>query len=314
MSAPSPLPSDPAPSPLPPDRPPDALPPQAAPIPLPADAAPDPLPADPAPSPAVACHGLTHRFGDHVAVDHVDLSVAPGEVFGLLGPNGAGKTTTIRLLTTLLPCAEGTAAIFSVDVARHPIEVRRLIGYVPQLLSADASLTGRENLMLFARLYDVPRAQRKAIADETLAAMGLSDAADRLVRTYSGGMVRRLELAQALVNNPRLLILDEPTIGLDPIGRSDVWARVSSLREAVGMTVLVTTHYMDEAEQLCDRLALMHRGVIRAEGTPEALKAELGPGATLEDVFRHYAGQNLDDEGGELRDVRRTRRTASRLA
>jgi ABC-2 type transport system ATP-binding protein len=262
---------------------------------------------------AVRCRGLTYAFGSHVAVDHIDIEVAAGEVFGLLGPNGAGKTTTIRILTTLLPCRPGNAEVFGLDVASHPLAVRRLLGYVPQLLSADATLTGRENLMLYTRLYDLPRSRRKSVADETLAAMGLQDAADRMVRTYSGGMVRRLELAQALVNSPRVLILDEPTIGLDPIGRSDVWERVRSLREGTGMTVLVTTHYMDEAEQLCDRLALMHHGTIRAEGSPAELRATLGPDATLEDVFRHYAGQSLDEEGGELRDVRRTRRTASRL-
>lgn len=264
--------------------------------------------------PAVAIAGLTFRFGTKTAVDNLDLTIEPGEIFGLLGPNGAGKTTTIRMLTTLLPYKVGTAAVFGVDVARHPMEVRRLLGYVPQQLSADATLTGWENLMLYTRLFDVPRGQRKAMAREALDAMGLADAGDQLVRTYSGGMIRRLELAQALVNRPRLLVLDEPTIGLDPIGRSDVWERVEALRHDSGMTVLVTTHYMDEADQLCDRLALMHRGVVRAEGTPGDLKAALGEGATLEDVFRHFAGGELEDpKEGEYRNVRSARRTAGRL-
>jgi ABC-2 type transport system ATP-binding protein len=185
---------------------------------------------------------------------------------------------------------------------------------VPQQLSADATLTGRENVMLYTRLFDVPRKQRKAVAEESLEAMGLTDAADRTVRSYSGGMIRRLELAQALVSDPRLLVLDEPTIGLDPIGRSDVWARVGTLRRESGMTVLVTTHYMDEADQLCDRLALMHKGRIRALGPPTELKATLGPEASLEDVFRHFSGSDLDaDQGGEYRAVRSARRTASRL-
>lgn len=264
-------------------------------------------------APAVLCRELTFAFGDHVAVDHVNIEVATGEIFGLLGPNGAGKTTTIRVLTTLLPCERGAASVFGVDVSAAPITVRRLLGYVPQQLSADATLTGWENMMLYTRLFDVPRKARRAVAEEALEAMGLADAGGRLVRTYSGGMIRRLELAQALVNKPRLLVLDEPTIGLDPIGRSDVWERVEALRAQTGMTVLVTTHYMDEADQLCDRLALMHKGRIRAEGTPGELKDALGPGTSLEDVFRHYAGGSLEDEGGQYRDVRSTRRTAGRL-
>ncbi|MEV5505329.1 ATP-binding cassette domain-containing protein [Streptomyces orinoci] len=264
---------------------------------------------------AVDCRGLSHRFGDHLAVDDVSLWIAPGEVFGLLGPNGAGKTTTIRLLTTLLPLRQGRARVFGLDPGRRPMRVRRLLGYVPQELSADGSLTGRENVMLFARLFDVPRAQRWERVTEVLAAMELTEAADRVVAGYSGGMVRRLELAQALVNRPRLLVLDEPTIGLDPVARSGVWERITELRAATGMTVLMTTHYMDEADALCDRVALMHRGRLRALGAPAELKDQLGPGASLEDVFRHYTGDHLGDAGrqGGLRDVRRTRRTAGRL-
>ena len=265
-------------------------------------------------TPAVACHGLTYSFRDNVAVDHIDLDVAPGEVFGLLGPNGAGKTTTIRLLTTLLPAAQGTATVFGVDVAARPMAVRRLLGYVPQQLSADSALTGRENVMLFTRLYDVPRRQRRAVAGEALATMGLSDAADRQARTYSGGMIRRLELAQALVSGPRLLVLDEPTIGLDPIGRGDVWDRLQALRQQSGMTILLTTHYMEEADKLCDRVALMHHGTVRALGTPQELKDTVRVGASLEDVFRHFAGGDLgDNQGGGFRAVRGTRRTANRM-
>ena len=263
--------------------------------------------------PAVRCRGLTYAFGTHRAVDDVDLSVRPGEMFGLLGPNGAGKTTTIRVLTTLLRVAPGVAHIFGRDVARERMSVRKLIGYVPQQLSAEAALTGRENVMLFARLFDVPRRERGDCSERALAATGMLEHADRLVSTYSGGMVRRLELAQALVNRPRLLILDEPTIGLDPIARGSVWDLIAELRAENGMTVLLTTHYMDEAEELCDRIALMHRGRLRAEGSPSALKADLGVDATLDDVFRHHTGDLPDDEPGGLRDVRRTRRTAIRL-
>jgi ABC-2 type transport system ATP-binding protein len=263
------------------------------------------------PAPAIECTGLRYRFGDHVAVDGVDFQVRTGEMFGLLGPNGAGKTTTIRILTTLLPVVEGAARIFGLDVSRSPMQARRLVGYVPQQLSADGQLTGRENVSMFARLFDVPRRERDDRVAEVLNAMNLDEAADRLASTFSGGMVRRLELAQALVNRPRVLILDEPTIGLDPVGRDTVWDRLRSL-QADGITVLITTHYMEEAEELCDRVSLMHRGRIRAMGTPTDLEARLGPEATLEDVFRFYAGDSLE-EGGELRDVRSTRRVARRL-
>ncbi len=181
--------------------------------------------------PAVACEKITHAFGPHTAVDHVDLRIEPGETFGLLGPNGAGQTTTIRMLVTLLKPVAGRATLFGVNTAAQPMLVRRMIGYVPQLLSADGSLTGRENAQLFARLFDVPRRERADRVDAALAAMGLTDAARRKASTYSGGMIRRLELAQALVNAPRLLILDEPTVGLDPIARTDVWEyEVDALR------------------------------------------------------------------------------------
>jgi ABC-2 type transport system ATP-binding protein len=200
---------------------------------------------------AVVCRGLRHAFGDAVAVDGIDLEVAEGEVFGLLGPNGAGKTTTIRLITTLLPAGPGMVEVFGRDVASHRMAVRRMIGYLPQQLSADAALTGRENVELFARLFDVPRARRRERVRAVLAEVGLADAAERRAQTYSGGMIRRLELAQALISAPRLLILDEPTIGLDPVARDGVWERIQEIRRATGMTVLVTTHYMDEADQHC---------------------------------------------------------------
>jgi ABC-2 type transport system ATP-binding protein len=263
--------------------------------------------------PAVRCRGLVYAFGERRAVDDVDLDVRRGEMFGLLGPNGAGKTTTIRVLTTLLRVAPGAAEILGHDVARERMTVRKLIGYVPQQLSAEAALTGRENVMLFARLFDVPRRERRARVERALDATGMLEHANRLVSTYSGGMVRRLELAQALVNRPRVLILDEPTIGLDPIARASVWELIAELRAESGMTVLLTTHYMDEAEELCERIALMHQGRLQAVGAPDELRAHLGAGATLDDVFRHYAGDPDADEPGGLRDVRRTRRTAIRL-
>jgi len=261
-------------------------------------------------APAVRVQGVRYAFGEHVAVDGVDLSVAPGEIFGLLGPNGAGKTTTIRMITTLLPVRTGVVEVFGLDVTKKTMAVRRLVGYVPQALSADAALTGRENVTLFARLFDVPRSQRRARSDEVIGAMGLDEAADRPAGTYSGGMLRRLELAQALVSSPRLLILDEPTIGLDPVARTTVWERISEVRARTGMTVLVTTHYMEEAEQYCDRVGLMHKGTLRAVGSPAELVSDLAA-ATLEDVFREYTGDDLTTGG--IRDVRAARRTAARL-
>jgi ABC-2 type transport system ATP-binding protein len=263
---------------------------------------------------AIDIHGLTQRFGEHVAVDSVDLTVGAGEVFGLLGPNGAGKTTTIRLLVTLLPVEAGEIHVFGHDVRTQAMAVRRLLGYVPQQLSVEGALTGRENVTWFARLFDVPRRERRERVDEVLAMMNLTDAADRLASTYSGGMVRRLELAQALVNRPALLVLDEPTVGLDPVARDSVWQRVRELQEQYGTTVLLTTHYMEEADALCDRVALMHHGRLRALGAPDELKAALGPDATLEDVFRHWTGDQLaGEEKGGLRSVRVARRTARRM-
>ncbi|MEE1804701.1 ABC transporter ATP-binding protein [Streptomyces sp. NPDC101062] len=287
--------------------------------------APDPT-GGPDAVPAVRCSGLTYSFGETKAVAALDLSVDAGEVFGLLGPNGAGKTTAIRCITTLLPVPAGMVRVFGHDAAKEKMAVRRLLGYVPQQLSADAALTGRENVTLFARVFDVPRRERSERVAQALAAVDLTGSADRMTKTYSGGMIRRLELAQALVSAPRLLMLDEPTIGLDPIARTSVWEHINAVRNATGMTVLVTTHYMDEADQYCDRVALMHRGRVHALGTPDELRAELrdrrvagalaGPGdpvPTLEDVFRDVAGSGLDEEGGDFRDVRSTRRTASRV-
>ena len=262
--------------------------------------------------PAIEVTDVSHRFGEHVAVEALSLTIPPGETFGLLGPNGAGKTTTIRLLTTLLPIQAGTVRVFGTDVRRHPMAIRRAIGYVPQQLSVEGALTGRENVSWFARLFDVPRRERRERVTEALSMLDLTEVADRLASTYSGGMVRRLELAQALVNRPALLVLDEPTVGLDPTARDGVWARVRRMQAEHGMTVLLTTHYMEEAEQLCDRIGLMHRGVLQAVGTPTELETKLGPDATLEDVFRHFTGDSLTEQGG-LQDVRSSRRTAGRL-
>ena len=257
---------------------------------------------------------VTYSFGDYTAVKDLSLVIEAGECFGLLGPNGAGKTTTIRLLNTLLPLQGGDVSIFGFDVRTQAMAVRRLLGYVPQQLSIEGALTARENVSWFARLYDVPRSERRRRVDEVLEMVDLADVADRVASSFSGGMVRRLELAQALVNRPSVLVLDEPTVGLDPVARDSVWTRVTEMQKQYGMTVLLTTHYMEEAEALCDRVALMHRGELRAVGSPSGLVAELGPDATLDDVFRHFTGDSLTaDEKGGLRDVRSARRTARRL-
>jgi ABC-2 type transport system ATP-binding protein len=261
---------------------------------------------------AIECEGLVRNFGAVRALAGVGFQVHQGEVFGLLGPNGAGKTTTIRILVTLLRPNAGWAKVYGLDVTQQTMAVRRALGYVPQQLSADGTLTGYENVSLFARLFDIPRHQRHLRVMEALDSVGLAEAASRLAGAYSGGMIRRLELAQSLVNEPRLLVLDEPTIGLDPVARADVWDRLLGLRDRLGTTVLITTHYMEEADQICDRVALIHRGEVRAVGSPDALKHGLGTTATLEDVFRHFTGDHIDDQG-RFKDVRASRRTARRL-
>jgi ABC-2 type transport system ATP-binding protein len=261
---------------------------------------------------AIETFGLTRRFGDLTAANHVSLRVPYGSIFGLLGPNGAGKSTIIKMLTTLLEPSEGTAAVAGFDIVKAPSQVRRRIGYVPQALSADGALTGYENLDLSAKLYGIGRAERKQRIADALQFMGLTDFGRKLVKTFSGGMIRRLEIAQAMLHRPTVLFLDEPTIGLDPVARRSVWERLVELRANFHMTVLITTHGMDEAEELCDQLAIMHLGKIAAVGNPADLKASVGPEATLDDVFVHYSGGTIQEEGN-YRDVRATRRTASRL-
>lgn len=253
-------------------------------------------------------------YGEVEAVVGASFGVGAGEVFGLLGPNGAGKTSLLRVLTTLLRPASGAAWVLGHDVTREPSTVRRLIGYVPQALSADGSLTGRENAALFAKLYDLPRPVRRGRIDEVLATMGLAGAAGDLVRTYSGGMIRRLEIACALLNSPRVLLLDEPTLGLDPVARRGVWEHLGSLRRTGGVTLLVTTHYMEEAEEQCHRVAIMSGGRVLAEGSPGELSERVGrPDGTLEDVFIVLTGRELVDARGGIREVGRVRRTARRL-
>jgi len=256
---------------------------------------------------------LTRRFGELTAVDDLTISVDEGEIFGLLGPNGAGKSTAIKMMITLLPPTSGQATVGSFDLANNASKIRRLIGYVPQILSADGTLTGRENLMIFAKLYDIPKNDRAKRIDESLEFMGLTDSSNKLVRNYSGGMIRRLEIAQSMLHRPKVLFLDEPTIGLDPVGRRAVWDHIQKLRNNYDTTIFLTTHYMEEADKLCSRVAIMHLGKLAAMGAPATLKASIkNENATLDDVFAYYTGGTLD-KGEGYRETSRTRRTARRL-
>jgi len=260
----------------------------------------------------IQTQSLTKRFGNFTAVDELTISIEAGDIFGLVGPNGAGKTTVIKMLTTLLPPTAGNASIDGNSITHEAAKVRRVIGYVPQLLSADGALTGYENLLIFSKLYDIPRRERKQRISEVLDFMGLSDFSDKLVRTYSGGMIRRLEIAQAMLHRPKVLFLDEPTVGLDPVARKAVWQHIQQLRNDYRTTIFLTTHYMDEADQLCGRLAIMHLGKVAAIGSPSELKSSVGDTATLDDAFAHYSGAEVDSVGG-YRETSRVRRTARRV-
>jgi len=257
-------------------------------------------------------NNLTRRFGAFTAVDDLTLSVNAGEVFGLLGSNGAGKTTTIKMLTTLLPPTSGEARVAGFSITTQAVGVRRAIGYVPQAVSVDGSLTGYENLLIFAKLYDLPHREQQSRIAEALQFMNLTADAKRLVGEYSGGMVRRLEIAQSTLHRPKVLFLDEPTVGLDPIARDAVWKHLIDMRANYGTTLFFTTHYLEEAESHCDRIAIMHLGKLDALGTSKELEASLGPGHTLNDVFVHYAGTVLDS-GNNFRAVSAERATAERL-
>ena len=232
---------------------------------------------------------------------------------GCVGPNGAGKTTTVKMLTTLLPASGGSARIHGYDIRQQPSQVRRFIGYVPQALSADGDLTGYENLLMFCKLLGISGTERPRRIQEILEMMDLTEAAHRRVKQYSGGMVRRLEVGQAMLMRPSVLLLDEPTVGLDPVARGTVWDLLNNFRQQYPLSILITTHYMEEAEALCDRVAIMNHGHIAALDSPAALRAGTGkPGATLEDAFRYYTGGNYEEEA-EYRDIKRTRKIASRL-
>jgi ABC-2 type transport system ATP-binding protein len=267
-----------------------------------------------APDAAVLVDDLVVRFDQTVAVGGVSFAVAPGEVFGLLGPNGAGKTTTIRVLTTLLPPTSGRALVAGRDVRSEGLAVRSSIGYIPQAISVDGALTALENLDFYARVTGVGRRERKRRIEQAIASMNLEAMLDRLARTLSGGMLRRLEIATALLNRPAVLFLDEPTVGLDPSARRMVWEHLGALRAEVGTTILVTTHLMEEAERYCERLAIMDMGRLVEQGEPAEL-LERHATDSLEEVFTAVTGRTIDErQEGRIADVRAQRRVARRLS
>ena len=261
---------------------------------------------------AIQVLDLTRRYDTLVAVDHLTFLTETASIFGLLGPNGAGKSTLIKMLTTLLPPTSGSALVAGFDIRQEPKKVRSCIGYVSQMLSADGELSGYENLLISSKLYGIPRAERRSRIEEALDFMDLAGAGRRLVKQYSGGMIRRLEIAQSMLHRPKVLFLDEPTIGLDPVAKRSVWDRISDLREQFSTAILITTHDMEEADVLCDQVAILHRGRIAGLGSPEELKAQVSAHATLNDVFIRFTGASIVEEG-DLRDVQRTRRLARRL-
>jgi ABC-2 type transport system ATP-binding protein len=235
------------------------------------------------PPAAIAVENIVKRYGTFEAVSGVSFEVADGEIFGLLGPNGAGKSTLIRMMTTLIPVTAGRAVIAGHDVSREADAVRRLIGVIPQALTSDIDLTVEENLSIYAKLYGVPHAQRERNIATLLEAVDLTKWRQAQTKTLSGGMRRRLEIARGLIHNPRIFFLDEPTTGLDPVSRVAVWEMLDKLRASMKLTILITTHYMDEADNLCDRIAIIDHGKLVALDTPLALKSSV-PGSSVIEV------------------------------
>ena len=234
---------------------------------------------------AIVVRNIVKTFGDFTAVKGITFTVTPGEVIGLLGPNGAGKSTLIRMMTTLLPPTSGTAVINGFDVMKQPDGVRRSIGVIPQALTSDTELSVRENLLIFAKLYGVPREKRERLIADLLESVELTQWADKQVKFLSGGMRRRVEIARGLVHEPRIFFLDEPTTGLDPVSRVNVWEMLNKVKQQRDLTVLITTHYMDEADKLCDRIAIVDHGELKALDSPLKLKASIPSKNVLEVSF-----------------------------
>ncbi len=258
-------------------------------------------------SAAITTKDLCKRFGSFTAVKGVTLEVQRGEVFGLLGPNGAGKTTLVRMLTTLLPPTSGEARVAGEDIARYPTRVRKKIGVIPQAMTSDLDLTGWENIDIYGEFYGMPRRQRRERAERLLDMVGIRDRAQDLVATYSGGMRRRLEIARGLIHSPEVLFLDEPTIGLDPQSRLAVHDLLVKLRQESELTISLTTHYMDEAESLCDRIAIVDHGIIVALDTPQGLKASIKGSDRIELEVKGPIDQIVAmlSERPEIHDVKR---------
>jgi ABC-2 type transport system ATP-binding protein len=249
---------------------------------------------------AIVVEQVSKKFGGFTAVDNVSFSVDTGETFGLLGPNGAGKSTLIRMITTLLSISGGRIIVFGQDVALSPNRARLEIGVIPQAMTSDTELTVQENLSIYAKLYGVKRDERRRAIKELLEIVGLTKWRDAEVHTLSGGMRRRVEVARGLVHSPKILFLDEPTTGLDPVSRVDVWQMLEKIQRERQLTILLTTHYMEEADRLCNRIAIIDHGQLITLDTPRNLKASV-PGAnddtSLNDVFAYYAGRGLPDSG-----------------
>ncbi|MGD0138334.1 MAG: ATP-binding cassette domain-containing protein [Tepidisphaeraceae bacterium] len=250
----------------------------------------------------IEVENLTKRFGDFTAVDSLNFSVEHGEVFGLLGPNGAGKSTLIRMLTTLVPPTSGTARVNGFDIVRQANDVRRSIGVIPQAMTSDLDLSAEENMSIFAKLYGIPREKRLRTIKQLLKEVDLDKWADKPVKMFSGGMRRRLEIARGLVHEPSLFFLDEPTTGLDPVSRVAVWEMLTRLKGQRDLTILVTTHYMDEADKLCDRIAIVDHGKLVALDSPLKLKASI-PGENILEVSFSGAPQDWLETLKSLPDV-----------
>jgi ABC-2 type transport system ATP-binding protein len=262
---------------------------------------------------SVELEGLTKRFGDFTAVNDVSFKVRAGESFALIGPNGAGKSTIIKMLTSLNQPTAGNARVAGYDVKTQSSEVRLNIGYIPQLLCADGALTAYENLLLSARLYRIPPKEHKDRIEESLVAMDLADVANNRVRTFSGGMIRRLEIAQSMLHRPKVIFMDEPTVGLDPAARNTVWKHVHRLREEYKVTIMMTTHYMAEVEELCSRLAILHHGKIVTTGSIAEVKKSFGSEG-LDDVFERLAQATAKGktEKENYREIGRNRRSLAK--
>jgi ABC-2 type transport system ATP-binding protein len=236
---------------------------------------------------AIRVEHIVKRYGDFTAVDDISFSVKEGEIFGLLGPNGAGKSTLIRMMTTLIPISSGSARVAGHDVASDPSAVRQAIGVIPQALTSDLDLTVEENMNIYAKLYDVPAKRRKEAIAELLETVDLTKWRGAQTKTLSGGMRRRLEIARGLVHSPKIFFLDEPTTGLDPVSRVAVWEMLTNIKAKRQLTILITTHYMDEADRLCNRIAIVDHGKLVALDTPEALKASVPGTNVIEAQFEH---------------------------